>query len=133
MALADNAALYLAAYADLGNYTCNSTALALAKDTAIASMTTSVWNNAEGIITQGVGSNLTSNDFPIIFGDVLIRYLHQYFDYFDAEVQKAIIQYVNIQYYAITQLDSNSRTHPKLYGRNWTGPGYVLATNYTVM
>lgn len=96
-------------------------------------MTTSIWNDEQGIITQAVGYNPTSTNFTLTFGPVLIRYLDRSYDFFDKHMQRAILDYVNIQYWAITQLDSNSKTDPTLYGRNWTGPAYELATNLTVV
>lgn len=128
-----NSAFYFAAYADLGNYTNNMTAISLGQDAAIAAMTTSEWNDNRGIITAGVGKTLNSNGFKLTAGPALIRYLHQSYQYFDADTQAAIIQYINIQYYAITQLDSNSPTAPQMYGRNWTGPAYEIASNVSMV
>ena len=72
-------------------------------------MTTSEWNDALGITKQAVGSNLTSTNFTLTFGPVLIRYLDRSYDYFDADMQHAILDYINLQYWAITQLDTKSK------------------------
>lgn len=111
----------MAAYADLGNYTNNETAISLARTTAIAAMVTSHWNTPSGIIFEGDGSNSKKELFGMTFRSVLIRFLHQAYIYFDADTQVAILQYINIQYYAISQLDSNDPANPDKYGRNWTG------------
>ena len=128
----DNTGIYLAAYADLGNYTNNSTALAIARDTAISAMTSDEFNDSRGILKKGVGSNLTAPSWFITNSPELVRFLQNAYPYFDADLQGAIVQYTNIQYWAITQLDSDSKTAPLLYGRNWTGPAFEIATNQTV-
>lgn len=117
----DNAGLYVAAYADLGNHTNNATAISLAQATAIAAMVTPDWNTPSGIIFEGNGYNSRKELFGMSFRSVLIRFLHQSYAYVDADTQAAILQYINIQYYAITQLDSNDPAKPTKYGRNWTG------------
>lgn len=121
-----NAGLYIAAYATLGNLTSNSTAIGLAQRTAIASMTTGIWNNQQGVITEGQG-NVTEGNDGIGFKAILIRYLHAAFPFFSQEVQEAITQYINIQYWALVSLDSNNPDIPVEYGRNWTG-GFQVAT-----
>lgn len=128
----DNAGLYVAAYADLGNYTSNATAISLAQDTAIAAMVTSNWNTPSGIIFEGDGYNVTKERFGMAFRSALIRFLHQSYAYVDADTQAAILQYINIQYYAITQLDSNNPISPDEYGRNWTGE-YKDATDLSMV
>ena len=89
-------------------------------------MTTGIWNNEQGIITEGQG-NVTGVDDGISFRAVLIRHLHTGFPFFSQEVQEAILQYINIQYWAIVTLDSNNPNMPIEYGRNWTG-GFEVAT-----
>ncbi len=125
----DNAGLYIAAYATLGNLTKNSTATSLAQRTAITSMTTSTWNNPQGIIFEGTG-NVTASEDGIGFKAILIRYLHTAYQFFDEDVQDAIRQYIDIQYCALVNDDSNDPEMPVEYGRNWTGV-YEVATGQT--
>lgn len=127
----DNAGLYVAAYADLGNYTNNATAISLAQATAIAAMVTSDWNTLSGIIFEGDGHNSTKEGFGMTLRSALIRFLHESYAYVDADTQAAILQYINVQYYAITQLDSDDPAKPEKYGRNWTGE-YKDATDLSM-
>lgn len=46
----------------------------------------------------------------------------------DSEMQSAIVQYINIQYWSMVNRDSNDPSHPTLYGRNWPGPKYEGVT-----
>lgn len=60
----------------------------------------------------------------------MIRYLQKVAPWLaDDELVGAITEYVNIQYYALTQLDSNSPTRPVRYGRNWEGP-YSMSSDH---
>lgn len=125
----DNAGLYMAAYTSLSNTTSNTTALALAEKCAIASMTTNIWNNAQGVITEGAGDPSEGDD-GVGFKAILIRYLHQSYPILSAKVQVAIRQYINIQYWSLVNKDSNDPKHPVQYGRNWVGP-FVEALGQT--
>jgi hypothetical protein len=60
---------------------------------------------------------------------VLVRALYRSYPYCkDAGLKAAIVEYVNIQYYGLTQLDADSKTQPVEYGRNWAGPAYQGST-----
>lgn len=93
---------------------------------AIASMNTPIWNTPQGVIFEGNG-NVTQGDDSIGFKSVLIRNLHRVSQWMDQEVQEAILQYVNIQYWSLVNNDSNNPMMPVEYGRNWTGT-FELAT-----
>ena len=84
-----------------------------------------------GIIKEADGLNATAADFDISFPPVLINYLRRASQYFSSDLQAAITQYINIQYYGLTQLDSNNPEAPLTYGRNWTG-SYVSSTPETL-
>lgn len=117
-------------YAGLGHLTGNATATSLAEKTAIAAMTNDVWNNPQGIIREGEGSPRESDD-SIGFKSILIRYLTKAHPWLsDEKVKAAIVQYINIQYWALTTLDSDSPSHPIRYGRNWTGPAYNVSSEH---
>jgi hypothetical protein len=121
--------LYIAVYAGLGHLTNNATATHLAERTAIAAMTTDVWNTAEGIIKEAEGP-ATASDDAIGFKSIMIRYLakaHPWLN--DENVKAAILRYINIQYWALTTLDSDSPT-PIRYGRNWTGPAFNVSSEH---
>ena len=90
-------------------------------------MNTPLWNTAQGAIFEGRG-NVTASDDGIGFKSVLIRNLHRVYDWMDADVQEAITQYVNIQYWSLVNYDSNDPAQPMQYGRNWTGPSFEVAT-----
>ena len=123
----DNSGEYLAAYATLGSITNNSTAIDLAQRTAKAAIQTTQWNNDQGVLIDGNGPVNESSD-GVEFRAVLIRDLHLAYDYFtDDQLKADIIQYVNIQYWALTQLDSDSGSMPVNFGRNWSGV-YELST-----
>jgi len=126
----DNSGLYIAAYAELGHLTKNATATSLAQRVAIASMNTPIWNTASGINKEGAGDEAASDD-SIGFKSIMIRYLHKAYPWFtDEAVKAAVVQYINIQYWALTQLGSDSSTHPIRYGRNWTGPAFNLSSEH---
>ena len=60
----------------------------------------------------------------------MIRYLQKSAPWLgDDELVQVITEYVNIQYYALTQLDSDSKTKPVRYGRNWEGP-YSMSSDH---
>lgn len=120
--MTDNAGLYIAGYSLLGSLTGNDTAIGLAARTARESINTPQWNNDQGIIKEGAGS--PGRDDGIGFKAVLIRSLLNSYRFFDKSLQTAIIDYVNIQYYAVTQLNSDDSKKPTSYGRNWAGPNY---------
>ncbi|ORX35268.1 glycosyl hydrolase family 76-domain-containing protein [Kockovaella imperatae] len=126
-----NAALYLGAYGVLGHITSNQTALDIAKQVAITSMNTPVWNTDQGVIFEGAG-NVTQGNDAIGFKSVLIRNLHRISQWMDSDVQEAIRQYVNIQYWSLVNNDSNNPNMPIQYGRNWTGT-YEVSTGQTMV
>ena len=128
----DNTALYIYAYANIGNFTTNPTYLQNARAAAIAAMSTTAWNTDQGIIKEADGANATAQDFDISFPPVLINYLRRSSEYFTSDLQEAILQYINIQYYALTQLDSDNPNAPLRYGRNWTGK-YETSTPITLV
>jgi predicted alpha-1,6-mannanase (GH76 family) len=120
--------LYIAIYAELGHLTQNSTATGLAERTAKAAMTTGQWHTDKGVIKEGEGDAAVSDD-GIGFKSIMIRYLAKVHPWLaDEGVKAAIVQYINIQYWALTTLASNSATHPVQYGRNWNGPAYTVST-----
>lgn len=124
----DNTGLYIALYAELGLVTKNSTATQLAERSVIAAMTTKNWNTAKGINKEGEGP-VGSSDNIIGFKSIMIRYLAKAYSWFaDVDVKAAILQYVNIQYWAMTTRASDSQSHPVNYGRNWTGPAYSVSS-----
>ena len=128
----DNTGLYIAAYAQLGATAKNTTAIELAERTIKAAIQTTQWNTPSGFIKEGAGDPAQDDD-GVGFKAILIRYLRQAHRYVSKDVQEAIVDYINIQYYAITQLASNDPSHPVEYGRNWTGPGFKVATAKTNM
>ena len=94
-------------------------------------MTTTAWNSDNGIISEGNGDPSAQTNVQG-FKAILIRYLHQAYPYLtDSDTKQAIIDYVNIQYYGLSQLDSDSQSQPVNYGRNWTGPGYENTNPHT--
>jgi hypothetical protein len=93
-------------------------------------MNTGVWNTAEGIINEAEGS-ATASDDAIGFKSILIRYLAKAHPWLSDEgVKAAIVQYINIQYWALTTLSSDAATHPIRYGRNWTGPAFNVSSQH---
>ena len=105
----------------------NATAIELAQRSTVAALQTQKWNDDQGVLNEGNG-DVTKSDDGVEFKAILIRDLHRAYPYFSDEQLKAdILQFINIQYWALTQLDSDSKTQPVNYGRNWTGD-YVLAT-----
>ena len=122
--------MYIALYAELGHLTGNTTATQLAERAAISAMTTDVWNTPEGVIDEAEGS-ATASDDAIGFKSIMIRYLvkaHPWLS--DETVKAAIVQYINIQYWALTTLDSDSAKHPIRYSRNWTGPAFNVSSEH---
>lgn len=119
----DNQGLYIAVYAELGHLTGNATATRLAQEaTRKALLPSAPWNNAKGIIKEAKG-DIEKSDDGIGFKSIMIRYLQKSAPWLNSkELVSAIREYINIQYYALTQLDSDSKTSPVRYGRNWEGP-----------
>jgi len=108
----DNIALYIATYAELGYLTSNSTAIQLAETAIVAAMNTPQWNNNQGIIKEGEGDAIGEND-AIGFKSVLIRYLTKAYPWIsDNDIKAAILQYINIQYYALVNLASDDKYAP---------------------
>ena len=128
--MADNQALYIALNAQLGYLTHNSTATELAAVAIKKALAPNApWNNAQGIIKEGRG-DVSESDDGIGFKSILIRYLQKSVPWIqDAELATAITEYVNIQYYALSQLDSDYMTHPRKFGRNWEGP-FSVSTDH---
>lgn len=126
----DNQALYIALYAQLGHLTNNQTATDLAKRAIEKSLASGApWNNAQGVIKEGKGDETKSDD-GIGFKSILIRYLQKSVPWLqDDELTDAIKEYANIQYYALSQLDSDNKNHPLKFGRNWEGP-YKVSTDH---
>ena len=61
----------------------------------------------------------------------MIRYLQKaYYWIKDEDIKAAIVQYINIQYYALTHFAADSDTMPIRYGRNWTGPAFNLSSQH---
>ncbi|KUJ06785.1 uncharacterized protein LY89DRAFT_743424 [Mollisia scopiformis] len=118
---------YIAAYTLLSNLTSNATALTIARKTLTSSLTTNIWNTNQGVLLH------TSNTSTKVVGiqSVLIRRLHFVYPFMDADVQDAIRQYVNIQYWSLVNYDSDNATKPLLYGSSWDGPKYTAATGRT--
>jgi hypothetical protein len=126
----DNAGLYIETYALLSALTSNATALGLAERTIKQSLLTQQWNAKTGVIKEGGGPAAEQND-NIGFKSVLIRALYRSYAYLqDEQLKAAVLEYINIQYYGLTQLASDSKTRPITYGRTWTGP-YELSTSHT--
>ena len=126
----DNVGLYIASYAILGSLTNNDTAIQLSEQSAVAAMNTYVWNTPQGINKESDGESANSDD-SIGFRAILIRYLHKAHPYLqDQSVKDAIVRYINIQYWALTQLSSDDINQPIRYGRNWTGPAFNISTEH---
>ena len=119
--------MYIATYAQLGYIKNDTAATASAKAAIDAALHTPLWNDPKGIIKEGKG-DVTKSDDGIGFKSIMIRYLNRASEWItDDDLKAAIQQYINIQYYALTQLDSDSKSHPVNYGRNWEGP-YNVST-----
>lgn len=87
------------------------------------------WNNDKGIIREAAG-DVEKSDDGIGFKSIMIRYLRPAAALVgDEELSTAVKEYINIQYYALTQLDSDSQTKPVRYGRNWEGP-YTMSSEH---
>ena len=128
----DNAGLYIGAYALMGHLESDSSALDLAKRTAIASMQTSApWNADNGVNKEGQGPD-HSNDNSIWFRPILMRGLMTAHPYMPVDVQAAIVQYINIQYYSLVNNDSNDPKAPVQFGRYWPGP-FSVSTSQSQM
>lgn len=126
----DNAGLYIATYALLGSLTSNATATALAERTAKQSMIHPDWHADSGVIKEGGGPAGDSND-GIGFKSVLVRGLYRSWEYFwDEQLKHAIREYINIQYYGLTQLASDNQKQPVNFGRTWSGPKFELSTSH---
>jgi len=96
-------------------------------------MTTKQWNTDKSIIKEGDGSP-TGVDNVIAFKPILIRYLAKAYPWLQDEgVKAAILQYINIQYWALTTRAADSSSHPVNYGRNWTGPAFDGSNVHTQM
>lgn len=120
--------MYIAIYAELGHLTGNSTATGLAERTAKAAMSSGQWNTAGGVIKEGEGT-ATGSDDVMGFKSIMIRCLAKVHPWLaDEGIKAAIVQYINIQYWALTTLASNPPTHPVQYGRNWNGPAYTVSS-----
>lgn len=117
---AANTGNYIAAYSLLSNKTANATALALARQMAVKAMTTDLWNTEQGVFANGT----KDKSAPMVAGlkSVLIRGLHLVSPLMDADMQNAILQYVNIQYWSLANYDSDNAAQPLRYGPNWNGP-----------
>lgn len=111
----------------------NQTAIDIAKDAIkVALSSAAPWNSDNGIISEGKG-DVTQSDDGIGFKSITIRYLVKVMPWIDdEELTQAIKDYVAIQYYALTQLDSDSKENPVQYGRNWQGP-YSISTRHAQM
>lgn len=126
---ADNTGLYISTYALLSSLTSNTTALTLAERTIKEALVTPGWHNKNGIIKEGAGPAAESND-GIGFRSVLIRGLYRSFGYLkDEQLKAAVLEYINIQYYGLTQSASDSKMVPVNYGRTWAGP-FELSTSH---
>ena len=123
----DNQGLYFATYAALGRLTGNATATEIAKESIKKGISSAPWNTKSGWIDEGSGDAAQTND-AIEFKAIMIRYLHRTVGWFnDRELTEAVTGFINIQYYALTQRDSDNKDHPVRYGRNWPGP-YAKST-----
>lgn len=129
----DNQGLYFAVYAELGFLTSNDTATRIAKDAiSVALSSEAPWNSDNGIISEGKG-DATKSDDGIGFKSIMIRYLNRVLPWLDdSKIAEAMREYVNIQYYALSQLDSDDKTAPVRFGRNWQGP-YTVSTRHAQM
>lgn len=119
---------YIAAYTLLGNATSNTTMLSIARQTAINAMTSAVWNTPQGVIFEENASQSPAGRSVVGLMGVLIRRLHTVYAFMDADVQEAIRQYVNIQYWSLVNHDSDDATKPLVFGKSWPGP-YVAPGN----
>lgn len=125
----DNTGNYLGAYAIVGNMTNNVTASDIASNGFLAVLNSNRVNSGHGIMQEGAAT------FTGPFGlaglqSIIIRRFNQLFGLFTNSVQQAMLQYANIQYWALTQCDSDSPSQPNIYGPYWTGP-YDVSTNFT--
>ena len=126
----DNIALYLGIYAEIGYLTNNATATSLAEKAIVAAMNTYTWNTPQGIINESEGPDSESND-AIGFKSIMLRYMHKaYYWISDEDIKSAIVQYVNIQYYAMTHFAADSAVSPIRYTRNWTGPAFNISSQH---
>jgi hypothetical protein len=96
-------------------------------------MNTGQWNTAKGINKEGEGP-VDESENIIGFKSIMFRYLAKAHPWLaDEGVKSAILQYINIQYWALTSRASDSPSHPVNFGRNWTGPAYTQTSVHAQM
>ncbi|KAH7341598.1 glycosyl hydrolase family 76-domain-containing protein [Rhizoctonia solani] len=88
-------------------------------ETANAAVKARAWQGEDGIITEGQGGNLNTNDDGRGFKAIFIRALHKLFhDTNNRDLHILIHSYVDVQYNALLDLASNGTS----YGVVWHGP-----------
>jgi hypothetical protein len=112
--------LYIATYAILGQIKSDQSFLDLATRTAKAAMAAR-WHTPEGIIKEGQGPALEGGD-SVMWKPILVRSLAKAAPILGGQIQRAIRQYLNIQYWGASQHDADSGSKPVWFGRNWQGP-----------
>lgn len=96
-------------------------------------MTNANWNTPSGVMKEGEGNPKETNDV-VEFKAILTRYLLKAYPWLeDQHLKAAIVKFVNVQYWGMVTLDSDSAEHPITYGRNWTGPSYSTWTSHSQM
>ena len=90
-------------------------------------MTTTLWNTAKGVNSEGSGDPTAGGD-GLEFKPVLMRALIFVHPWMAADVQSAIVRYIDVQYWSMVNYDSDDAKAPTQYGRNWTGPAFTVAT-----
>ena len=96
-------------------------------------MTKASWDTPDGVIKEAEGDPTQAGD-GVGFKAILIRYLQRAYPWLnDESLKAAIVDFVNIQYWSLTQFDSNSPSQPLEYGRNWTGPAFSTWLSHTEM
>lgn len=113
---------YIATYTLLGNTTSNSTMLSIARRTALNAMTSNVWNTPQGVLFEATAKDSPGRRSVVGLMGVLIRRLHLIYAFMDEDMQAAIRQYVNIQYWSLVNRDSDDAEKPLVFGKDWTGP-----------
>ncbi|KII85643.1 hypothetical protein PLICRDRAFT_178686 [Plicaturopsis crispa FD-325 SS-3] len=88
-----------------------------------ASVKSTVWEGANGIITEG--SDTTANNDGVGFKAVFIRGLHEAYNRSsNSDLRTLIHSYIDVQYNALLELAANGSS----YSANWSGPAQAFTT-----
>lgn len=85
------------------------------------SLTTDLWNSNKGVL---VGHTMPGQTEVAGLKSVLVRNMALIYPLMDAEMQAALLQYINIQYWSLVNFDSDDASRPVNYGVSWNGPKY---------